>query len=37
MLLTEHLQGREALCNALAAAGYRQRILLIHKEGFSWV
>ncbi|MBS1509496.1 MAG: xanthine dehydrogenase family protein molybdopterin-binding subunit [Bacteroidetes bacterium] len=26
-----------ALCNALAAAGYRPRTLPIRKEGFSWV
>ena len=26
-----------ALCNALAAAGYRPRTLPIRNEGFSWV
>lgn len=26
-----------ALCNALAAAGYRPRILPIRKDGFTWV
>jgi len=26
-----------ALCNALAAAGYRPRNLPIRNEGFSWV